>query len=73
MVGAIERGADSDSANPAGNQVEHAGPSQVNVIRSRNSGINRIGLTDRRTRQFSTPTALWNARAVVRFSPMGQC
>jgi hypothetical protein len=41
-----ERGADSDSANPAGNQVEHAGRSQVNVIRSSNSGIDRNALDD---------------------------
>ena len=41
----FERGADSDSANPAGNQVEHAGPSQVNVIRSGNSGITASGST----------------------------
>ena len=33
---------DSDSVDPAGNQVEHAGRSQVNVIRSSNSGIDRI-------------------------------
>jgi hypothetical protein len=43
----FERGEDSDTVNPAGSQVEHAGPSQVNVIRSGNSGINRIGLNDR--------------------------
>jgi hypothetical protein len=43
----FERGADSDTVDPAGTQVEHAGPSQVNVIRSGNSGINRIGLNDR--------------------------
>jgi hypothetical protein len=43
----FERGADSDTVNPAGSQVEHAGPSQVNVIRPGNSGINRIGLNDR--------------------------
>ena len=30
----FERGADSDPVDPAGNQVEHAGRSQVNVIRS---------------------------------------
>ena len=30
--------------DPAGNQVEHA--SQVNVIRSSNSGIDGIGLDD---------------------------
>ena len=35
----FERGADSISVIPAGNQVEHAGRSQVNVIRSSNSGI----------------------------------
>jgi len=40
----FERGADSDSVNPAGNQVELAGRSQVNVIRSSNSGIDRIAL-----------------------------
>ena len=34
----FERGADSDSCR-AGNQVEHAGRSQVNVIRSSNTGI----------------------------------
>ena len=42
----FERGADSDSVDPAGNQVEHAGRSQVNVIRSGNSGIDRIALDD---------------------------
>jgi hypothetical protein len=42
----LERGADSDSVNPAGNQVEHAGRSQVNVIRSCNSGIDRIAAGD---------------------------
>jgi hypothetical protein len=42
----FERGADSDSVGPAGNQVEHAGRSQVNVIRSGNSGIDRIVLND---------------------------
>ena len=42
----FERGADSDSVHPAGNQVEHAGRSQVNVIRSDNSGIDRIVLDD---------------------------
>jgi len=41
----FERGADSDSVNPAGNQVEHAGRSQVNVIRSSNTG-DRIALDD---------------------------
>ena len=40
----FERGGDSDSVDPAGNQVEHAGRSQVNVIRSRNSGIDRIAV-----------------------------
>ena len=39
-----ERGAHSDSVDPAGNQVELAGRSQVNVIRSSNSGIDRIAL-----------------------------
>ena len=34
------------SVDPAGNQVEHAGRSQVNVIRSSNSGIDRIALDD---------------------------
>ena len=43
----FERGADSDFVDPAGNQVEHAGRSQVNVIRSSNSGIERIVLDDR--------------------------
>jgi hypothetical protein len=42
----LERGADSDPVDPAGNQVEHAGRSQVNVIRSSNSGIDRIALVD---------------------------
>ena len=42
----VERGADSDSVDPAGNQVEHAGRSQVNVTRSSDSGIDRIGLDD---------------------------
>ena len=42
----FERGADSISVGPAGNQVEHAGRSQVNVIRSDNSGIDRIVLDD---------------------------
>jgi hypothetical protein len=42
----FERGADSDSVDPAGNQVEHAGPSQVNVIRSSNAGIDRIALDE---------------------------
>jgi hypothetical protein len=37
-----ERGADSDSVDPGGNRVELAGRSQVNVIRSSNSGIDRI-------------------------------
>jgi hypothetical protein len=39
-----ERGADSDSVDPASNQVEHAGRSQVNVRRSSNSGstVSRI-------------------------------
>ena len=37
-----ERGADSNSVDPAGNQAEHAGRSQVNVIRSSNSGLDRI-------------------------------
>ena len=32
------------SVDPAGNQVEHAGRSQVNAIRSNNSGIDRIAL-----------------------------
>ena len=41
-----ERGADSDSVHPTGNQVEHAGRSQVNVIRSSNAGIERIVLDD---------------------------
>jgi hypothetical protein len=40
----FERGVDSDSVNPAVNQVEHAGRSQVDVIRSSNSGIDRIAL-----------------------------
>jgi hypothetical protein len=40
----LERGADSDSVNPAGNQVEHTGRSQVNVIRSGDTGIDRIAL-----------------------------
>jgi len=40
--------ADSVSVDPAGNQVEHAGRSQVNVIRSGNSGIARIALNNRR-------------------------
>jgi hypothetical protein len=38
----FERGADSDSVGPAGNQVEHAGRSQVNARRSSYSGIDRI-------------------------------
>jgi hypothetical protein len=38
---------DSISASPARNQVEHAGRSQVNVIRSSNSGLDRIALDDR--------------------------
>jgi hypothetical protein len=42
----FERGADSTSVDPAGNQVEHAGRSQVNVIRSGNSGIDRIAVVD---------------------------
>ena len=42
----LERGADSISVHPAGNQVKHAGRSQVNVIRSSNSGIDRIALDD---------------------------
>ena len=42
----FERDADSDSVDPAANQVEHAGQSQVNVIRSSNSGIDRIALDD---------------------------
>jgi hypothetical protein len=42
----FERGADPISVDPAGNQVEHAGRSQVNVIRSSNSGIDRIALVD---------------------------
>jgi hypothetical protein len=40
----FERDANSDLVDPAGNQVEHAGRSQVNVIRSSNSGIDRIAL-----------------------------
>ena len=36
-----ERGEDSISLGPAGNQVEHAGRSQVNVRRSSNSGFDR--------------------------------
>jgi hypothetical protein len=43
----LERGADSDIFDPAGNQVEHAGRSQVNVIRSSNSGIDRIAFDGR--------------------------
>ena len=42
----FERGADSDSVDPAGNQVERAGRSQVNVILSSNSGIDRIAIGD---------------------------
>jgi hypothetical protein len=42
-----EREADSISVWPADNQVEHAGRSQVNLIRSSNSGIDRIALDDR--------------------------
>ena len=42
----IERGADSDPVGPAGNQVEHAGRSQVNVMPSSNSGIDRIAAGD---------------------------
>jgi hypothetical protein len=42
----FERGADSISVCPAGNQVEHGGRSQVNAIRSSNSGIDRIVLGD---------------------------
>jgi hypothetical protein len=40
---AIERGADSDSVGLAGNQVEHAEPSQVNAIRSSNFSSDRMG------------------------------
>jgi hypothetical protein len=40
----FERGADSSSVDPAGNQVEHAGQSQVNVIRSSNSGLHDIAV-----------------------------
>ena len=40
----FERGADSDSAVPAGNQVEHAGRSQMNVIRSSNTGLDDIAV-----------------------------
>ena len=43
----FERGRTRISVDPAGNQVEHAGRSQVNVIRSSNSGIDRIALDDR--------------------------
>jgi hypothetical protein len=42
----FERGADSDSVDPARNQVEHAGRSQVNVRRSSNTGIDRIAPDD---------------------------
>jgi hypothetical protein len=42
----FERGADSDSVGPAGNQVELAGRSQVNVIRSGNAVVDRIALDD---------------------------
>ena len=42
----LERDADSDSVDPAGNQVEHAGWSQVNIIRSSDSGIDRIAAFD---------------------------
>ena len=42
----MKRGADSDSVDPAGNQVEHAGRSQANVIRSSDSGIDRIATDD---------------------------
>jgi hypothetical protein len=42
----FERGADSISVDPAGNQVEHVERSQVNVVRSSNSGIDRIALDD---------------------------
>ena len=45
--GEFERDADSVSVVPAGNQVEQAGRSQVNVIRSGNTGIDRIALEDR--------------------------
>ena len=42
----IERGADSDPVDPAGNQVESAGRSQVNVLRSGNSGIEHVAVKD---------------------------
>ena len=42
----FECGADSDPVDPAGSQVEHAGRSQVNVIRSSDSGIDRIAPDD---------------------------
>jgi hypothetical protein len=40
----FERGAGSISVDPAGNQVELAGRSQVIVMRSSNSGTERIAL-----------------------------
>ena len=47
----FERGADSNPVSPAGNQVEHAGWSQVNVRRSSSTGIDRIALDDRWERE----------------------
>jgi hypothetical protein len=41
-----ERGGDSISIGPAGNQDEHAGRSQVDVIRSSNTGLDRIAPDD---------------------------
>jgi len=42
----FERGAGLGSLDPEGNQVEHAGRSQVNVIRSSDSRIDRIAPDD---------------------------
>ena len=42
----FERGADSDSVDPAGNQDAQVGRSQVNAIRSSNAAIDRTAAFD---------------------------